>query len=106
MWAPPQRQGAFQIGTPGESVCYLKEGPCGKIASATPMATLIGGQTFNVLFQQNLNHFYVANPGRLVVDFANVADPNEEDFVQLGYVSDYNAVGVQLVEILYMTRTF
>ena len=27
VWQPPQRVGAFQIATPGEHVCYLKEGP-------------------------------------------------------------------------------
>jgi hypothetical protein len=76
-----------------KSVCYLKEGPCGGIASGAPMTSMQGGQPYNVLFQQNLNHFYLGNPGKLVVDFATNADPVEGDFVQLGEpVADYNAV--------------
>lgn len=68
-------------------------GPCGGVASADPLTTLTGGQNFNVLFQQNLNHFYIENPGKLVVDFANNPSPTEEDFSPLGLpVADYNAV--------------
>lgn len=75
------------------SLCYLKEGPCGGVASADPATTLTGGQDFTIMFQQNLNHFYIDNPGKLVADFANSADPAEADFVDLGSpVSDYNAV--------------
>lgn len=75
------------------SKCYLKEGPCGGIVSDEPKTTLTAGSEFNVLFQQNLNHYYIENPGNLVVDFATKADPAEGDFVQLGEpVSDYNAV--------------
>jgi hypothetical protein len=92
MWAPAQR-GTVEITNPGEHPCYLKVGPCGGVASATPTTTLAGGQYFSVLFQQNLNHYYIENPGKLVVDFARVADPTEEDFVvELGSVSDYNAM--------------
>eukprot|EP01034_Spumella_vulgaris_P025300 gene25300-31740_t len=91
MWAPTQRNG-FNINTPGESLCYLKEGPCGGVASADPVTTLVGGQDFTILFQQNLNHFYIENPGKLVADFANNANPVEADFIPLGLpVADYNA---------------
>lgn len=77
------------------SLCYLKEGPCGGVASASPKTDLTGGQDFAILFQQNLNHFYLQNPGRLVADFAEKADPEEGDFIALGSpVSDYNAVSV------------
>jgi len=56
---------------------------------------LSGGQDFSILFQQNLNHFYKENPGKLVADFANNADPVESDFSPLGLpISDYNAVRV------------
>jgi len=91
MWSPPQRSGA-QIQTPGESACYLKVGPCGNVASSTPGATLQGGKNFNILFQQNLNHYYIQNPGKLVADFANAADPTEADFTELGSIHDYNAM--------------
>jgi len=92
MWSPVQING-YSIATPGEDLCYLKEGPCGGVASADPMTTLIGGKDFHVQFQQNLNHFYVPNPGKLVVDFAATADPVEDDFTSLGdAISDYNAL--------------
>ena len=59
--------------------------------SETPSTALTGGQDFNVLFQQNLNHFYQDNPGRLQADFAEVADPTEEDFYPLGEpIADWN----------------
>ena len=77
------------------SLCYLKEGPCGGVPSASPITKLTGGQEFSIAFQQNLNHFYIENPGRLVADFAEKADPAEEDFTALGLpVADYNAVSV------------
>jgi hypothetical protein len=91
MWAPLQRQG-YSIETPGESLCYLKVGPCGGVASAEPQTTLVGGKPFTIAFQQNLNHFYIQNPGKLVADFANTADPTEEDFSPLATVGDYNAM--------------
>eukprot|EP01033_Poteriospumella_lacustris_P004845 gene4845-3474_t len=92
MWSPVQRNG-FSIDTPGESLCYLKEGPCGGVPSASPITKLTGGQEFSIAFQQNLNHFYIENPGRLVADFAEKADPAEEDFTALGLpVADYNAM--------------
>jgi hypothetical protein len=52
VWSPPQREGAFQISTPGEHVCYLKEGPCGGVASGEPTAAMQGGAEFVVRFQQ------------------------------------------------------
>ncbi len=74
-------------------MCYRKEGPCGGVASGAPSTTLIGGKDFSILFQQNLNHYYVDNPGKFVADFATNADPTEADFTPLGLpISDYNAV--------------
>jgi hypothetical protein len=76
------------------SKCYLKEGPCGGVASNEPKTTLAAGSEFSVLFQQNVNHFYIDNPGKLVMDYAATSNPTEEDFSQLGEpVADYNAVG-------------
>lgn len=69
MWSPPQRGGAFELTIPGQSICYLKKGPCGNIPPEEPRVTLIGGQQFNILFQQNLNHFYVRT-----LKFANLSD--------------------------------
>ncbi|RYH00355.1 hypothetical protein EON65_49515 [archaeon] len=80
----------------------MKEGPCGGVPSGAPQTSLVGGQPFTIYFQQNLNHFYLNNPGKLVADFALTDNPAEADFVQLGYVSDYNAVCV-IVYTLYVS---
>ena len=85
------------------SLCYLKEGPCGGVASGAPQTALVAGQAFTVYLQQNLNHFYLNNPGKLVVDFALTAEPAEEDFTQLGYVADYNAVCTVYIYIYIST---
>lgn len=63
------------------------------------MAQLVGGQNYNIQFQQALNHFYKEDPGSLAADFATVADPTEEDFTPLGVpFADYNAVSVTKVQ--------
>ena len=74
------------------SVCYLKEGPCGGVPSGEPMATLAGGSKYSIHFQQNLNHFYIQQPGKLVADFASNSNPVESDFSELAFIHDYNAV--------------
>ena len=40
----------------GDNSCFQPTAPCGKAAAETPAITLAGGQGFNVLLQQNLNH--------------------------------------------------
>lgn len=93
VWDPPQRSGAGEISTPGEHVCYLKEGPCGGVPSGEPMVNLKGGSQYTIHFQQNLNHFYKEDPGSLVADFAVGPDPSEDDFSPLGDpIPDYNAM--------------
>ena len=65
--------------------------------SGAPLATLTGGSQFNVLLQQNLNHFYRDDPGSIIADFAQLADPTEEDFAALegdSQVADWNAMNM------------
>lgn len=90
MWNPLQRGGNFELTIPGQSICYLKQGPCGNKEPGEPLTALTGGQRFDVRFQQNLNHFYQENPGRLQADFAEVPNPTEEDFYPLGQIADWN----------------
>jgi hypothetical protein len=96
MWSPQQRvneKGSVQIDHPGSHPCYLKEGPCGGVETSTPLTNLLGGREFAILFQQNLNHFYMQDPGHLIADFALNSDPKESDFFTLGKpISDYNAM--------------
>lgn len=95
VWEPPQRGGAIMPETPGYSPCYLKDGPCGEVASGEPLANLVGGSEFTIKFQQNLNHFTKENPGSLVADFAIGSDPVESDFSPLGLpIADYNAMNM------------
>lgn len=97
MWSPVQRGGAFEIVTPGQSICYLKEPPCGGTSAGEPLTTLTGGSNFQLQFQQNLNHFYNEDPGKIVADFAMVANPTEEDFVPLegtNTIADWNGMNM------------
>ena len=93
VWSPMQRD-AFDISTPGARACYRKPGPCGNInaTSASPRTSLVAGSTFNIEFQQNLNHYYTVKPGALDVSFANGLNPAESDFRVLHSFPDYNAM--------------
>lgn len=107
MWSPPQRGGAFEITIPGQSICYLKQPPCGNVPSATPTVTLQGGQDFTLLFQQNLNHFYQENPGYLMADFSESSDPTSDaDFYQIGNnIPDWQGLNMITQQNFTMTVT-
>lgn len=97
MWQPQQRMPA-DISGPGMNVCYQKEGPCGEHTPNTPgnvSTTLIAGQEFAILLQQNLNHFYRDAPGKIVADFAAIGSPSESDFTVIGSsINDYPAMNM------------
>jgi len=65
---------------------------CGGVPVGDVLTRLTAGEPYDITFQQNLNHFYVGNPGALVADFAHGPNPSEEDFVQLDALHDYNAM--------------
>lgn len=96
MWNPLQRDrdgATYNISSPGNTMCRnTDEDVCGGVPSGSVFTNLMGGETFDITFQQNLNHFYVGNPGELKVDFANVPNPTESDFYALQSLADYNAV--------------
>lgn len=94
MWSPMQR-GAFAINAPGSDPCYQKPGPCGGVPYNPNgvRTTLTAGSQYTVHFQQNLNHYYVQNPGYLEVSFAQGTNPTEQQFQALGQtISDWNAM--------------
>jgi hypothetical protein len=93
MWQPMQR-GNFSIATPGEHVCYQKQGPCGVNDANGPIRTSIeAGSVYTVQFQQNLNHFYTGDPGYMDISFARGKFPTEADFsTTLAKVMDYNTM--------------
>ena len=68
------------------------EDVCGGVPAGRVFTELAAGEYFDITFQQNLNHFYVGNPGELKADFANVPNPVESDFYDLIDLHDYNAV--------------
>ena len=97
MWSPLQRGGAFELVIPGQSICYLKQPSCGGTTAGPPLTDLTGGSQFELLFQQNLNHFYQENPGKLIADFATVPNPTEDDFFALegtDQVADWNGMNM------------
>jgi hypothetical protein len=96
MWSPLQRSRdgeTYNISSPGNTLCRnTDEGVCGGVSPGRVLTALAAGEPFDVAFQQNLNHFYVGNPGELKVDFANVPNPTEADFYDLVDLHDYNAM--------------
>lgn len=91
VWQPRQR-GAFNIDKPDSDSCYRKVGPCGGIrATSTSRRTKLQANTaYTVKFQQNMNHYYTNNPGRMDVSFAVGENPREEQFQVLKSISDFN----------------
>ena len=91
MWQPMQR-GNFSLVTFGSHDCYRKIAPCGGFNSSTSKQRTIikAGSTYRIEFQQEVNHYYPVNPGRLDISFALGLDPNEEDFHELNSFNDYN----------------
>lgn len=102
MWSPLQRQRdgkSYDISTPGNTMCRNTDpGVCGGVPAGPVLTQLTAGQPYDIAFQQNLNHFYVGNPGSLIADFSPVANPTEEDFTQLELLNDYNAVSQKLLQ--------
>jgi len=89
MWTPHQR-GPLDISSPGNRACYGVNPPCGTNYTAGPVtAKLTGGSTFEVEFQQNLNHWYPKNPGYMIAGIA----PNDKGvFTKFGdIIMDYPA---------------
>lgn len=95
VWQPMQR-GDFSIATPASHDCYRKVGPCGGEDAGTTITNLQGGSSYEVQFQQNLNHYSTDDPGSLVVDYALNSNPSEEDFISLDTddITDYNAMNM------------
>jgi len=89
------QRGEMDVSTPGSESCYRKVGPCGGAPSGI-VSVLQGGSRFTVHFQQNLNHFYVPNPGYLDASIAVGSNPAEGDFRPFGdsAISDFNAMNM------------
>merc|ERR1711909_63087 len=81
--SPHQRGGAMgDLNTAGNSACLQLKGPCGSHAAETPQATI--GQTYEIIFQKNLDHWTGRHPGYLDV---NLWDSNMHK-TQIGRIKD------------------
>lgn len=103
MFSPLQR-GSMVLDQPGDPSCSHKgPAPCGGVAQGQTTTTLTAGSTFEVNFQQNLNHFYHQAPGHLLVQIAKGPNPVESDFSYLfgQAIPDFNAMD----EINYANMT-
>jgi len=59
----------------------------------SPLTKIQANKPFTVQFQQNLNHFYVQNPGFVDASIAFVSNPQESDFQPFGDpIADYNSM--------------
>ncbi|CAF0954160.1 unnamed protein product [Didymodactylos carnosus] len=86
------QRGNFSISIPGDHTCYRKLAPCGDVDTIDKRTKLTAGKAYTIEFQQNLNHYYTQNPGKLDVSFALGEHPSESDFEVLASVNDYNAM--------------
>eukprot|EP01116_Phalansterium_solitarium_P002429 TRINITY_DN1244_c1_g1_i1.p1 TRINITY_DN1244_c1_g1~~TRINITY_DN1244_c1_g1_i1.p1 ORF type:complete len:496 (+),score=191.61 TRINITY_DN1244_c1_g1_i1:69-1556(+) len=86
---PPQR-GGFDISTPGSNACFWPQGPCGTAPVSSPTVTLVAGTSFNVLFQQNLNHYNPGWQGTLDVSFGTgFNQTSDKDFTIVSVIPDF-----------------
>jgi len=88
MMNPPQR-GGYNISGGGSDSCFKPFSPCGKQPQGQPVLVAIAGSSYNVLIQQNLNHYNPGNPGFIEISFAPNPNPQEKDFVVLKRIRDY-----------------
>ena len=62
--SPIQRGGIPPNLQPAAAICALTSNPpCGNVPQGPPSVELKPGQTFTVVFQKNVNHYYGLNPG-------------------------------------------
>jgi len=85
----PEQRGGYNISGPGEHDCVHPVAPCGGLPSQAPHS-VHGGSLYDVVFQQNLNHYNPANPGFMDVAIFMGADPTSDDnFTTLAVLPDY-----------------
>ena len=59
----PMMRGPHPDLYPGDSVCYQRTPDCGALVKGNPTATFVAGTPTSIQFQQNLNHWYMPEPG-------------------------------------------
>jgi len=93
---PRQRGANFSIAVPGSHDCFRRTAECGGMPAEHPRVTWRAGEFENVLFQQNLNHYWAdaANKREGFLDVAisyNFTNPGASDFTTLASTLDYPA---------------
>ena len=83
LFHPQQRGDAVPTNLgPGNSLCYRRTPYCGGVETpdkAPAVNTFLAGTDAQVVFQQNLNHFWQENPGSLDVAISYDLDPSDSD---------------------------
>jgi hypothetical protein len=87
----PRQRGPFFNGGAAQNECFRPKAPCGGITFGGKIqATISTQQSFQILVQQNLNHYSIGNPGYLSVAISRKPEPtSQDDFVTLAFVTDY-----------------
>lgn len=92
----PAQRGGYDVSDPGDPSCFAPNAPCGagnpwwSRPVGSPTATLLGGSTYRVHFQQNLNHYNVGHPGYLKLAWScGVNQTSDMQFTDLTGVPDY-----------------
>lgn len=90
---PPQR-GGLDVSDPGDNSCYRRTDYCGGVPAAAPTVSYYPGQYVNVVFQQNLNHWYPEKPGYfdLAISYNAVSQPQNATWTTIaGPMTDFPA---------------
>ncbi|XP_065191965.1 uncharacterized protein LOC135823061 [Sycon ciliatum] len=90
---PHQRGSAASINKPGADDCGLTTGPCGGRHGGQPMVAVPSGETVNITFQKNLNHFNAEKPGHFAFAFGT-----EQKLEAIGMTPDTNTSSPWLYE--------
>lgn len=91
----PIQRGGYNITEPGEAACFAPNAPCGagnpwwSRPVGPPTLSLVGGSSYRVLLQQNLNHYTVGNPGFLQIAWSCGSNQtSDSDFAPLAVIPD------------------
>eukprot|EP01094_Clydonella_sp_ATCC50884_P022969 TRINITY_DN5392_c0_g1_i1.p1 TRINITY_DN5392_c0_g1~~TRINITY_DN5392_c0_g1_i1.p1 ORF type:complete len:406 (-),score=104.37 TRINITY_DN5392_c0_g1_i1:43-1260(-) len=87
----PVQRGGVDVSIPGSPACYRRTPYCGGVAPGAPSASYTAGARIDVHLQQNLNHFWVQDPGFFDIAISYDADPNENSWIILDRWDDWAA---------------
>jgi len=92
----PKQRGELALAEAGEPACYRRTPYCGGVEPGPPTATYKAGALTSITFQQNLNHWYNANPGYMDIAIASGNNPANDAFTVLHTIPDF--FGIEMVQ--------